>query len=909
MESFLTETIRTLSQGPHALSDYTIILPSKRAGGFLNQLLVQQADQAFFSPKIYSIEDFVAHVSGVSIMPKTDVLLAGFSRYQSIQKTSFTDYLQWAETMLSDFNELDRHLVEPKAFFSYLSQIKALDRWNLEESPTPLMTDYFKFWETLFPFYTQLTESLLAEGQAYQGLVYRRAAEDLTHYLNTHGAAPHAFIGFNALNPAEQLLIQELLAQGNTQVFWDMDDHFIQDPQHSVSHFLKDYLGTWPHYKTHPKPDFPKHFAQHKNIRLIQADSDLAQVKMMTKLLSETPREQWEKTALVLADESLLIPVLYALPQHITSVNITMGYPLKAFPGVWFMTTLLHYYRSGAAKIHHDTLKKIFTHPFGQRLIPSGTEICHALDKQHRLFVSLSDLLDMAPEESRQTLRLLFGPEDSQTTLLKRLMLLLNELIQSKNLGRFDRLGVEKLFDLCHRLEHLERHFGFLQTTNSIVALFDHLLQQESLDFEGDAYSGLQVMGMLETRVLDFEHLIVLSVNEGILPQGKSTASFITYDMKKEFGLPLHTEKDAIYAYHFFRLLQRAKEVTLVYQEQTQGLNVGEKSRFIRLLALDEQKTHKITQVLAHQHAEVTPVAAEEFVKSPGVMDRLHAIAEKGFSPTALSLYIRDPKAFYFERVLSLSTNKPMQDSVGPDVVGTVVHESIKELYKDFVGHHLTVAGLKALKKQVNAVIQEQFGLAYNTSSLVKGKNLIIVAVVRRYIEKLIDWDLSALAEGHTIELLESETNHEITIQTNLGYPMSLKGQVDRVDRCNGTIRIIDFKTGMVQPSSVEIVDWAQLITNKKYDKAFQLLTYAYLRQHTSPETSVTAGILSFKNMTAGLMCFATKKGSHDRNKIASITPEVLKQYEEQLFALVGGIMNPEIPFVAAGLDDIFRIN
>ncbi|MDG1062842.1 MAG: PD-(D/E)XK nuclease family protein [Flavobacteriaceae bacterium] len=903
MQSFLTETIQRLHQGPHPLSEYTIILPSKRAGGFLNQLLVAQADQPFFSPKIYSIEDFVAEVSGVSVMPQTDVLLAGFSNYQSIQKTSFTDYLQWAETMLGDFNELDRHLVAPEAFFDYLSQIKALDRWNLEESATPLMTDYLKFWETLLPFYTQFKEALLAQGQAYQGLVYRRAAEDLSHYLNSHGSKPHAFIGFNALNPAEQIVIQELLAQGHTEVFWDMDHHFIADQQHSVSHFLRAYLDQWPYYCHHPKPNFPRHFEQAKRIRLVQADSDLAQVKMMTKLLSETTQEQWSKTALVLADESLLIPVLYALPQHISSVNITMGYPLKSFPGVWFVSSLLHHYKSGSSKIHHNTLKKILTHPFGQRLVPSGKSICQNLDKQHRLFISLSDLIPLATKEEQVPLKILFAPEDSDTNILSRMMSLLNQLIQTKGLSHFDRLGIEKLFDLCHRLEQLERHFGFLQNTNSIVALFDHLLQQESLDFEGNAYSGLQVMGMLETRVLDFEHLMVLSVNEGILPQGKSTASFITYDMKKEFGLPLHTEKDAIYAYHFFRLLQRATDVTLIYQEQTQGLNVGEKSRFVRLLQLEQQQAHDLTQWTAHQGAEFSVSAIEKFEKSPGVMARLKEIAEKGFSPTALSLYIRDPKAFYLERVLKLSPKSPLQDSVGPDIVGTVVHESIKALYSDFVGHDLTTDGLNHIKADVPEAVQKEFAKAYNTSSLNRGKNLIIVAVVQRYIEKLIDWDLDALANGHRITLLESETDHLMTLDTNKPFPIVLKGQVDRVDRCDDTIRIIDFKTGMVKPTSVAISDWSGLISDKKYDKAFQLLTYAYLRQQSSPEATVSAGILSFKNMAAGLMPFSTKEGQTRNNKVTAITPEVLAVYETQLLALINEILDPNTPFVAA-VDD-----
>ena len=215
METFLSETVRELAQGPHPLSDYTLILPSKRAGGFLNQVLIDQTQKVYFAPTVLSIEDFISQVSGIDIMAPTQVLLEGYKVYNELVPTPFNDYLLWAEPLLNDFNELDRNLVSPEAFFSYLSQIKAFERWELKEA-TPLIKDYLKFWEGLMPFYTAFTQHLLNQGAAYQGLVYRQAAEDLSHYINAIGDKPHAFIGFNALNPAEEILFQEMLAQGNS---------------------------------------------------------------------------------------------------------------------------------------------------------------------------------------------------------------------------------------------------------------------------------------------------------------------------------------------------------------------------------------------------------------------------------------------------------------------------------------------------------------------------------------------------------------------------------------------------------------------------------------------------------------------------------------------------------------------
>ncbi len=913
METFLSETIRTLAKGAYPLLDYTLILPSKRAGGFLNQVLIAQTEKTYFAPTIYSIEDFISQVSGVEIMNTTQVLLEGYKVYNELTPTSFSDYLLWAEPLLNDFNEIDLNLVSPESFFGYLSQIKALERWELKEA-TPLIKDYLKFWEGLLPFYNAFSQHLLNQGAAYQGLVYRRASEDLSHYLNANGDKPHAFIGFNALNPAEELLIQEMLAQGNSRIFWDLDEFFAQDQNHSVSQFIRGYYERWPYYKAQlfdGKNQSAKysgitsnHYEKPKNFYFVESDSDQGQIQAMSAVLNDMPLEKINKTAVVLADESLLIPVLYTIPESINSINITMGYPLKAYPGVWFVESLLQWQKTGNKRIHHNHLHKILTHPFGQLLLPSWQNISRWIQKNHQLFIDIDDIIGQVCASERAVIELMFSHKTGEQNMIKNLMSLLDGLSEHKSLSAVDRIGIQKLLDLLQQLYGLARSYGFLAHIGAITALFDHLLSSESLDFEGDAYRGLQIMGVLETRVLDFEHIIMLSVNEGVIPQGKSSASFITYDMKKEFGLPLHTDKDAIYGYHFFRLLQRAQSVSFIYKNSQKGLSVGEPSRFLRLLELTAPETHNIVKTSAFQKVQIGTAPPASYEKTPEVMVRLYEIVSKGLSPSSMGQYIRDQEEFYFKRILDLPEERLMEDNIAANILGSVVHDAIKEMYGPLVGKPLVLSELMALKKEVDRVVMAHFDNKYNLRALAHGKNLIVTEVVKRYCHLLLDWDCAALKRGEVVELLEVETEHDLLLTIpGVNTAVKLRGVVDRLDRSDGVLRVIDYKTGNVQPGDLNIDHWPSLTASEKKEKAFQLLTYAYMHFKSdvgfkSIDGRAIAGIISFKNFGQGLMTYAFKPNRSTR--IEDITQEVLTHYEDQLFGLITELLDAEIPFLAA---------
>ena len=340
MLTFLQETLADIQKSHPDISEITYILPSKRAGGFLFNLLKKDAKQTRFAPQILSIEEFVEELSGISIINNTELLFKSYEAYLKtnaiIEKEDFETYSSWAVTLLNDFNEIDRYLVEPKPFFSYLASIKTLERWGVKEEKTDLINNYLRFWESLPTFYENIQASLLRENIGYQGMVYREAAANVNHYINTNGNKTHIFIGFNALNTAEQHIIQELLETGNTRIYWDTDQYFYNDTAHSASYFIRKYIKEWKYFQGNSPNFISSNFEKPKQFQLIQVQKNIGQAKYIGEFLSKLSEIEMKTTAIVLGDENLLVPLLYSLPPNVKNLNVTMGVSLKNFPATAF---------------------------------------------------------------------------------------------------------------------------------------------------------------------------------------------------------------------------------------------------------------------------------------------------------------------------------------------------------------------------------------------------------------------------------------------------------------------------------------------------------------------------------------------------------------------------------------------
>lgn len=903
MLTFLEETLLTLRSKHENISDCILILPSKRAGGFLKYYLQKQTTIATFAPTIISIEEFIEELSNLKIIPPDELLIKSYEAYLRTtgisEKENFEEYASWANALLNDFSEMDRYLVDPKAFFNYLSSIKTLEKWGVKDEQTPLIKNYLEFWSHLHEFYIQLNNLLGQEQLGYQGMVYRKAAEDMEHYLVHRGNKKHIFIGFNALNVAEQQIMQDLLETGHTEVYWDIDAHFYEDNMHGSSMFIKSYIESWKYYQRSSTIEAPNNYAKAKNITIVTAQNNISQAKYLGNLIADYSKQKLDSTVIVLADEALLIPVLNSLPPNVVQANVTMGLSLDSFPSTTFFVSLLKLHLKPSGNFYYKTVVALLNHPLSQNLFKRPESIVHKISEQNIIHISLQKLIKLGGSHNKEIVDILFGDwENKGQQAIKNCRRLLQKLKSNAAGKTIERVVWQKLLEVFDRMLVLSTTYSFLDEVSTIYSLFSQLTPITSLDFEGDAYNGLQIMGVLETRGLDFENVIMLSVNEGTLPAGKSGASFITYDLKKQFGLPLYTEKDAVYTYHFYRLLHRTKNAILVYNSFSQGLTSGEKSRFLLQLEIEKPPEHILNFEIVASPVSILKKTPKQIKKNDDIMNRLKEIAGKSFSPSSLTNYVRNPIDFYYQKILGINQAEEVEETVAYNTLGNIVHNALETLYKPFEGDLLQIEKLIGLKAQIAAVVTVQFQKNFKEGSFTKGKNLIIFEVAKRYVSNLIDLDINEIEAGHTIKILHIEVSLETEIlMSEINFPIFLGGKVDRIDLYNDRLRIIDYKTGRVQQGEVELADWNIIIEDYKYSKAFQVLAYALMTREELSFDHMEAGIISFKNLHSGFLKFAKRDKPRGGTKETAITEEILSEFTLQLKKLILEICDPNIPF------------
>ncbi|MCB0466480.1 MAG: PD-(D/E)XK nuclease family protein, partial [Aequorivita sp.] len=619
-----------------------------------------------------------------------------------------------------------------------------------------------------------------------------------------------------------QNIIQELLEAENTKIYWDTDRVFYEDSKHSASYFIRKYINEWKFFQKEAPKFITHNYLNPKQFEFVEVQKNVGQAKYVGELLSQFSEEDLNKTAIVLGDENLLIPLLYSLPENVKNLNVTMGVSLKNFPAVVFFELLYAIHIRSAETLYYKDILSVLNHPLGVDLLPNAHEISQKLIDENITHISPETLVALSKNIDSAMLQLLFENWNNNSIVAINASQKILEALQKKHkTSSIESLVLNQLNVVFNKIGALNQKYPHLNSIKSVLSLFSELTATASLDFEGDAYNGLQLMGVLETRVLDFENVIITSVNEGIFPSGKSNASFITYDLKQQFNLPLYTEKDAIYTYHFYRLLQRAKNIKLLYNNHSEGINTGEKSRFIRQLEIEKYTNHTIEKRILSPKVQIKPKSLKQIDKTETVMQRLQEIAEKGFSPSALTSYIRNPLDFYFQRILKLNEFEEVEETVAANTLGTIVHDTLEILYKPLIDTVLSVEDLLKMKTRIQDEVTAQFIKTFKGGTFTKGKNLIIFEVAKRYISNFIDREISEVEAGNSIKIIKIETDLTLDIPiSEFDFPVKIHGKVDRVDEYNGQLRIIDYKTGSVNQGDVEIINWEDLNQDYKYSKA-----------------------------------------------------------------------------------------
>ncbi|RSK41608.1 PD-(D/E)XK nuclease family protein [Mangrovimonas spongiae] len=906
--TFLEDIIIDLKQQGRDISKLTFVLPSKRAGVFLKNTLNKHIPGTFFSPEIISIEEFVEQISNLEQIPNTELFFEFYRVYLDITPKEdiepFDRFFKWAQIIIQDFNEIDRYLIEPNNIFDYLTEIKKIEHnhWSIEANQTPYIKSYLSFWNRLKLYYQTLTKQLISKQKGYQGLVYREASNNLKTFVKENTANKYIFAGFNALNKAEEIIIQELLNQGLANIYWDIDAHFINNNLHDAGYFIRSHTEHWNILKKQGFNWKTNHYRNSKHINITGTPKNVGQIKYIGNLLEKlSTKNELKNTAVVLGDESLLIPLINSLPENISAINITMGLPLHQIPLASLFEKLFGIYKSKKPIIYYKEIVNILSHEYIRPLLWDNNlnhadVIIEHIQTNNIVSLSVNELVELAPQK-KELLTYLFKtcknvPKEALQNCKKIILSIKTHLNNNKS---SHLLALEYLYrfnEVFNSLEQMMAQFNYIETVDTLYSLYKELIKNDTLDFHGEPLQGLQIMGMLESRVLDFDTVIIASVNEGILPAGKTQNSFIPFDVKLENNLPTYKEKDAVYTYHFYRLLQRATNVHIVYNTEPDVLNGGEKSRFITQLEID--KIHNVNSSIVTSPVPSVSKKLLEVEKNNAVLNRLKDIAKKGFSPSALTNYIRNPIDFYSQKILGIKEFDDVEETVAANTLGTTIHNTLEDLYKPLINQELTEVVLKDLKSKVTNLVSHHIKNEFKSGDITTGINLIIFEIAKRYVNNFINLELNQVKNGNSIKIIAVEASYKVPLHIpELDFPVHLTGMVDRVDEFNGITRVIDYKSGKVEPSKVKIKQWEDLTTDyDKYSKSFQILAYAYMMNHNNPfEKPIQAGIISFKNLGQGFMSF------HD-NKNNLITQDTLDNYFQQLKQLILKICNPNSPFV-----------
>lgn len=901
MISFLSQVAKEIVDSGRPLESLKIVLPSQRAVRLLKIELAKQLDRPALSPEVKSITDFASELSGLQQLPSHQLLLQCYKSYCHVvpekDRDSFELYLNWAPVLLQDFNDLSAHRVPQDDIFTYLTEAETLKQWAQKEEQTPLVKNYLKFWKQIPNLFQHFTQQLLENKVGYLGLLFSESVENLSFYL-MHTSQYHYLVGFNALTKSESFLFQEIISADRGNLRWDIDREFYENTEHAAGHFIRSYFREWKFLKgTKPLP-IGDEFSEYKSLQCLASDHSISQVKHAARLAQQLVKTYpHEKIALVLGDETYLVPTLSGFDAEFNAWNVTMGYSLLQTPAADLILQWLDCLQQlSDNRVRVEALEKLGqTAYLKEYLAFLGMDFegfVHSAKKRNQIYWKKDSILKGFQHPKWKEL---FSPYNDTQDLLNRMRKFCIAL-QNFFYTNFHNHNFESYF---HSLEVVLNQL--IETSNSsqvlngiplIKSFLTDLLKTETLDFEGDPTKGLQIMGLLETRMLDFDRVIVTHLNEGQLPAGNRISSFLPFEVKKEFGIPTFLEKEAIYAYHFYRLLQRSQDIYLLYNATQEGLAEGIPSRFIYQLEHFSLPKHHFVKKKLHANFIATPKKEREVAKSSELLDRLQKIAAAGFSPSALTHYLRDPMRFYEERVLGIEPILSSESMVSHKDQGTILHAVLESLFTPFQNRDLSEKDYDQMLEKLPKVLEAQFESIYGNCSSLQGKNHLIYQVLLAHCNRFLHYEKDLVAHGATIQILALEAPFTIDFPlSEFDFPIRLKGTVDRIDKVNEQVRIIDYKSGKAEVSALSLDPTALQFDDPKMAVAFQVLTYAFQYLKEQPSSTIEAGVYALKTKCKYLR-LGWKKETH-----TLLSLEKLKSFEVFLRNLIREILTPEINF------------
>lgn len=975
MKTFLKYVARDiLEKYGNNLSDIAIVFPNKRAALFLNESLARLTDHPIWSPSYITISDLFRKHSTLKVgdpiklvcdLHKTFVACTGIDE-------TLDHFYGWGQLLITDFDDIDKNMAEAEKLFANLSDIHELDDISyLTEEQKMLIRKFFsnfnddhnselkkrflQLWSHFLDIYQQFNQRLEEQGLAYEGALYRKVVNDENIKFQHK---KYLFVGFNMMQVVEQKLCERLMKEGKAHFYWDYDDYYMQN-NHEAGHYIREYLKYFPNelndMPPHDLREIYHNFDNDKDITYISASTENIQARYVNQWLKEKKRYKCgKKVAIVLADEGLLQSVIHSLPTNEDikslpdysendqlSYNITLGYPLQQTPFYSLLQHLInlqgigHPKHSNSYRLHYVLMA--LRHPYTRYISQNYSKLLSALDEQKQ-FYPTRQFLSMDGDEGLSLLFKDLGETATENEYNLRLIQYLLEILKTIGVNskeQDDPLFQESLFrtyTLLNRLQELIQTGDLAVDCITLERLMQQLIQSTSIPFHGEPAEGIQVMGVLETRNLDFEHILVLSCNEGKLPKGVNDASFIPYSLRKAYGLTTVDNKVAIYAYYFHSLLQRSRDITLCYNNATEDGQSGEMSRFMLQLLVESHHDIKRLSLVAGQ-STIRPTY-DSIEKKQNTFIQLKNL--KMLTPTFLNTYLRCEKQFYYKYVEGLiEPDEIDEDEVDNKVFGNIFHRAAELFYQGLASNNALTTDNKGKLKLTRPIVitKEQLEKALKDESLVyrlvdqafreelfkvsaagyhpkyNGLQLINKEVIARYIRQLITIDMRQAP--FTILGLELVVKTGIEVETSIGkLSLTIGGFIDRLDavaangNANGKnlaerIRVIDYKTGRISTTHPRALDevFNPSMLNKHTDYYLQSMLYSIIVKHNKDlnpgQDPVSPGLLFIQNAGAEDYDPTLKMGKELISSIDVYEEEFMKQ----LKVLIANIFDKDQPF------------
>ena len=862
------------------------IIPNKRSKALLKNNIIDLINKPTIAPIILSIDDFTEQVSGLKESSRTNQIFNLFESYLKISDQndiqSYSKFRSWANTLINDTNDIEMSLSSTDEVFNYLYELQKLNMINDDEKNIGL-------WKLLPKIIKRFKSLQLEEGSVNKGQIHLLAKENISDFSNAHSDYSFIFVGLNSLSKSEEYIINYLLENNRVKVFWDYDHEYLNNPLHQAGHFFRKYKKTWPYYTDNSfllGEDFSK---ERKDFLVYETAKNIAQVKTVNRILRDIySGENNSKTAVILPRSELLIPMLNSIPSVVDDINVSMTIPLLDFPFSELSLRILNMYV--------NLRKKGFFYKDVQNVL-SDPKLITVMDAKSS---SIKDFLDSITEKN-----LIYVSIDKFT----------NEFKGSKIIDLVFRSTKENIFKnietLFETIKNKENNSLAIDQFNSIKQVlliiknflekqkfkmeykdlrdfYIDMLKNQSLSLVGDINSKVQIMGLLESRGVDFDNVIICSVNEGVLPKDNFNSTFLPFDVRKKFDLPTIEDADARTAYDFYRLTHRSKKVHLIYNSNPDGLDSGEKSRYIYQLEFQKKSNYKISNISSYFPLNFEKTKQEEHIKSPETVNRLNEISKKGFTPSALKDYVEDKIRFYDKYILQIKDSESVIERAEHRGVGNIFHNTMEALYKDQEKKTLTIKSLnQILNKAEETLTQkfiEEYGKDYNY-----GKNIIAFQTILKNVKELINSDISKVEKGTKIKVLIIEELLTVNFKTtNSEIKFALKGKMDRVQEEDGVLHVLDYKTGNVEPNKLTFTDNEDIIQNKKTN-IIQLACYNLIVSSIlNTNKPFKSGIISFKHINQGTLWMKEKISFKERKDV--FNEEDLINFENLVYEIVEDI-------------------